>query len=119
MKNISKTFAAAAGFAGGILNGIFGAGGGSVTVPLLELGGADARASHAMSVAVILCVSIVSVFGCVMTGHTPTAEVKELLPAGIVGAAAGALILRKANNDILRRIFGALLIYTGGRLFLR
>ena len=42
MKNISKTFAAAAGFAGGVLNGIFGAGGGSVTVPVLEAGGADA-----------------------------------------------------------------------------
>jgi len=117
MKNISKTFAAAAGFAGGVLNGIFGAGGGSVTVPVLEAGGADARTSHAMSVAVMFCVSAVTVFGCMIKGNAPFAEVRELLPAGIAGAAAGALILRRADNSVLRRIFGALLIWCGGRLF--
>lgn len=117
MKNISKTYAAAAGLAGGILNGIFGAGGGSVTVPILELGGTDAKTSHAVSVAVIFFISIVTAFGCIFTGHAPFDTVKQLLPAGIAGAAAGAFILRKVDNDILRRIFGALLIYSGGRMF--
>ena len=117
MKKISKTYAAAAGLAGGVLNGIFGAGGGSVTVPLLELGGSDARSSHAMSVVIIFFVSTVTAFGCIFTGHAPFDTVKQLLPAGIAGAAAGAFLLRKADNDVLRRIFGALLIYSGGRMF--
>ncbi len=117
MKNISKTYAAAAGLAGGILNGIFGAGGGSVTVPLLELGGSDARTSHAVSVAIIFFVSTVTAFGCIFTGHAPFETVKTLLPSGLAGAAAGALILRRTDNDILRRIFGAVLIYSGGRMF--
>ena len=117
MKNISKTYAAAAGLAGGVLNGIFGAGGGSVTVPLLELGGSDAKTSHAISVAIIFFVSIVSSFGCIFTGHAPFETVKTLLPWGMAGAVTGALILRKTDNDVLRRIFGALLIWSGGRMF--
>ena len=116
MKNISKTYAAAAGLAGGILNGIFGAGGGSAAVPVLELGGSDAKTSHAVSVAVIFFVSIVTALGCIFTGHAPFDTVKPLLPPGIAGAVTGAFILRRADSDILRRVFGALLIYSGGRM---
>ncbi len=119
MDSISKPKAAAAGLVGGILNGMFGAGGGSAAVPILERGGGDAKSCHAMSVAVMFFISIVSAAGNAVLGSFPLETVKPLIPAGIMGASVGALLLRKVNNDVLRRIFGALLIYSGGRMLLR
>ena len=119
MSGLSKTRIAAAGFTGGVLNGLFGSGGGAVAVPILEGGGEDAKRCHALSAAIMFFLSLVSGFGNAVLGHFPLDTVKELLPAGIAGAAAGALLLRRVNNDILRRIFGALLIFSGGRILLR
>ena len=119
MNRITRPRAAAAGLSGGILNGLFGSGGGSVAVPILEWGGADAKKSHAMSVAIMLFISIVSTVGNMFLGYFPLDTVKQLLPAGILGAAVGAVLLKKADNDILRRLFGLLLIWSGGRMLLR
>ena len=49
-------------------------------------------------------------------GYFPLDTVKELLPAGILGASVGATALKKIDNDVLRRIFGVLLIWSGGRI---
>ncbi|MBP5606323.1 MAG: sulfite exporter TauE/SafE family protein [Ruminiclostridium sp.] len=117
-KQVSKPSAALAGLTGGILNGLFGSGGGSAAVPLLEHAGAEPKTAHALSVTLMFFISIVSAVGCMILGRFPAETVKELLPGGIAGAVTGALVLRKANNDILRRIFGALLILSGGRAFL-
>ena len=116
MNEISKPRAAAAGLAGGLLNGAFGSGGGSAAVPILEWGGNDARKCHALSVAIMFFLSIVSTFGNIFLGYFPLETVKTLLPAGILGASVGAIALKKVDNDVLRRIFGALLIWSGGRM---
>ena len=119
MNRISKSRAAVAGLSGGILNGLFGSGGGAVAVPLLEWGGAGAKKSHAMSVAIMLFISIVSTVGNIFLGYFPLETVKQLLPAGILGASVGAVLLKKVDNDILRRVFGLLLIWSGGRILIR
>ena len=116
MNEISKSRAALAGLTGGILNGLFGSGGGAVTVPLLEWGGTDAKKSHAMSVAIMFFISIISTFGNIFLGYSPMETVKALLPAGIIGAVTGSLLLRRTDNTILRRIFGVLLVWSGGRM---
>ena len=116
MNEISKSQAAAAGLAGGLLNGAFGSGGGSAAVPILEWGGNDAKKCHAMSVAIMFFLSIVSTVGNIFLGYFPLDTVKELLPAGILGASVGAAALKKVDNDLLRRIFGVLLIWSGGRM---
>ena len=41
------------------------------------------------------------------------------LPGGVVGAAAGALLLKKIPDGALRRIFGVFMVYTGVRLFFK
>ena len=119
MNRVTKLRAASAGLAGGVLNGLFGSGGGSVAVPMLEWGGNDPRKCHALSVAIMFFLSIVSTFGNIFLGYFPLDTVKGLLPAGVLGASVGALLLRKIDNDILRRIFGAFLIYSGGRMLVR
>lgn len=119
MNGITKSRAAAAGFAGGILNGLFGSGGGAVAVPVFEWGNGDPKRCHALSVAIMFFLSIVSTVGNIFLGYFPLDTVKSLLPAGILGASVGALALRRINNDVLRRIFGAFLIYSGGRMLLQ
>lgn len=119
MDNISKTRAAAAGLAGGILNGMFGSGGGAAVVPMLRAKGTDAAKIHAFSVAVMFFISIVSAVGNAILGMVPADMAKRLIPAGIIGAVTGSLLLRKIDNDVLRRIFGVLLIYSGGRVLIQ
>lgn len=119
MNGISKSRAAAAGFAGGLLNGLFGSGGGSLAVPILEWGGNDAKRCHALSVAIMFFLSAVSTVGNLLLGYFPLDKIKPLLPAGILGASVGAMLLRKTDNTVLHRIFGALLIFSGGRMLIQ
>ena len=118
MNRISKTRYAAAGLAGGFLNGLFGSGGGSAAVPLLEAGGLDPKRSHAMSVVIMMFLSMVSSAGNIFLGNVPWDVLKTVIPAGMAGACAGAFLLRKADSSVLRRIFGGLVLYSGGRMLL-
>ena len=54
------TRAAVTGAACGLLNGLFGAGGGMAAVPLLKAGGLPQKKAHATSLAVILPLAAVS-----------------------------------------------------------
>ena len=51
---------AAFGVAVGLVNGVFGAGGGMLAVPLLKKSGLDQKQSHANAVAVILPITVIS-----------------------------------------------------------
>jgi len=106
----------ATGILVGILNGLFGAGGGMVAVPLLRNNGLEDRQAHATSIAVILPLSLVSVFLYLQSGHMQLDDIFPFLPGGILGAAAGGLLLNKIPVKWLRRIFGILIIYAAIRL---
>lgn len=119
MNKTAKTRFAAAGLAGGFLNGLFGAGGGSVAVPILESGGLEPKKCHAMSVTIMFFISMVSSVGNIFLGNVPWDVLRTVVPAGMIGAATGALILRRTDNDFLRRLFGALILYSGGRMLIQ
>lgn len=105
------------GLSAGFLNGIFGAGGGVVVVPLLESQKLPPQKAHATSVAIILPLSIASVISMILQGiPVPWELLWWLLPSGLVGAWLGAKWLPKLNGIWLHRAFGALLIYSGIRL---
>ncbi len=104
----------------GLANGFFGAGGGLFLVPLLT-GWAklEQRRAFATSVAVILPISLVSVWVYLQKGEI---EVWRNLPY-LVGGAMGGVIAGKVFDRVdmvwLRRIFGVLILYGGVRaLFL-
>ena len=46
-------------------------------------------------------------------------EIVKFIPLGIVGAAVGAVIMKKLSNSLLKRIFGALMIIAGVRIFMK
>lgn len=100
----------------GLLNGLLGAGGGMLTVPLLELLGIEGRRSHATSLAVILPLSLVSALLYWRRGWFSPLLALPYLPGGLAGAAAGGLLLARADAAWLKAAFSLLLLWAAFRL---
>lgn len=113
------TRTAVTGAACGLLNGLFGAGGGMAAVPLLKAGGLPQKKAHATSLAVILPLAAVSAAFYLLDGALSFREAVPYLPGGFLGACAGALLMKRIPSGVLRRVFGALLLIAGVRLLLR
>lgn len=111
-----KFFSIISGVAVGVLNGLFGAGGGMVAVPLLKKNGLSEQKAHATSISVILPLSILSAFLYMRSGHTNFQEVWPYIPGGIVGGIAGALSLKKIPSKWLRKAFAIFMIYAAVRM---
>lgn len=103
-----------AGVCAGVLNGLFGAGGGLVLVPLLAGWiGLKQKRAFATSVAIILPLSVVSyALFCLQGGNVW----KDALPY-LLGGVAGGLLSAKLFQNIsalwLHRLFGILILYGG------
>ena len=103
----------------GIVNGLFGAGGGIVAVPVLQKSEVSDKTAHTSSVAVILPVSVFTLILYLLKGRVSlSAGVPYLLP-GLVGAYAGTKLLQKISTIRLRRVFGLLIIFAGARFILK
>ena len=103
----------------GAVNGLFGAGGGMLAVPLLKKGGMEVKESHANAVAVILPITVVSGIIYLWKGYVSFSDALPYIPAGVVGAVLGTLVLKKISPLWLKRIFGGFMVYAGIRLILR
>ncbi len=119
---------AGTGLAVGVLNGMFGAGGGIVAVMLLRLcgrrrrrhdgrsGGDQARRAHATSIALIFPLSAFSAWMYVSNGSVKLGDAAPYIPGGILGAALGAALLKIISPKWLKRVFAAFMLYTAYRL---
>jgi uncharacterized membrane protein YfcA len=117
MKDLIKKYAKMlTGIFCGILNGLFGSGGGVVAVPMLRLFGLEPRKSHATSVAVIFFLSVMSVIAYSFKGSLDWKSALSFVPWGIAGAVLGALLLKKVPNSLLRRIFGLVVLVSAVRI---
>ncbi|HHW46130.1 MAG TPA: sulfite exporter TauE/SafE family protein [Clostridiales bacterium] len=107
------------GLAVGIINGLLGAGGGMLAVPLLRGAGLNPKKAHANSVGIILPLSIFSSYLYLQSGRVNLQDALIYLPGGIIGALAGTWILSRISTPILRILFGIFIIFAGIRLLLR
>ncbi len=105
-----------AGVAAGIVNGLFGAGGGMVLIPLLT---ASCQLTEEeifpSSVSIILPICLVSLGFSAIQGNFP---IKEAFPYLIGSAAGGALtgiLGRKIPVLWLHRVLGGLILFGGIR----
>ena len=87
------------GLIAGVLNGIFGAGGGLLVVPMLERQGLEPRKAQGVAL--------------------DSSQLWTVIPAGLIGAAGGAFLLMKLKNRLLKRIFGVIMILSALRLLFR
>ncbi len=101
-----------AGMAAGLVNGLFGGGGG---IPLLMLltGWArlDDKAAFATCVAVMLPLCAVSAAVCFLRGGFPLVRALPYLAGGLAGGLLGGRLFRGVPDVWLRRVFALFLLY--------
>ncbi|MBE6879451.1 MAG: sulfite exporter TauE/SafE family protein [Ruminococcaceae bacterium] len=115
MKNkISYLFGLLCGF----LNGLFGSGGGTVAVPCLEKNGLETKKAHASSVLLIFVLSLFTAVIYFINGKLDFSLSMQFIPYGIAGAVVGSITLKKISSDLLKKIFGIIIIVSGVRILL-
>ena len=103
----------------GVLNGMLGAGGGMLAVPICKKFGLAQTEAHATSVAVIFPLSVLSACAYLWLGHFELESAAFYLLPGAIGALAGALLLAKIPAKWLRKIFACFMIWAGLRMVMR
>ena len=107
------------GAVGGLINGLFGGGGGMAVVPLLKgWCGLEEKRAFATCVAVILPFCVLSAGVFFLRGHVDLAQALPYLLGGLMGGLAGGRWMDRVQAVWLRRIFAAFLLYGGARYLL-
>ena len=108
-----------AGPAGGLINGLFGGGGGMVLLPLLtKWSRLEARAAFATCVAIIFPMCCVSTAVYLYQVRPALSTVVPYLAGGVAGGLVGGLTFDKVPVRLLKAIFGLFLLYGGVRYLL-
>lgn len=105
-----------AGASAGIINGVFGAGGGMVLVPLLRNGtNLDDTEIFPASISIMLpmCIVTLSIYSSRM--HLPWADALPYLIGSALGGIAAGLTSKRIPVIWLHRILGVLIIWGGMR----
>lgn len=103
----------------GAVNGLMGAGGGMVAVPLLKKCGLEQKEAHTNAVAVILPITVLSAVLYLIKGYVQISDAVAFVPTGIIGSLAGSFLLKKISPDLLKKLFGGFMVYAGIRLLLK
>ena len=107
------------GAAAGAVNGLFGAGGGMVLVPLLiRFAGVEDKKAFSSAISIILPLSLVSIFVYRSQQIFPIAEAFPYLIGGLAGGILGGILFKKASAHFLHKIFGIIILWGGVRLLL-
>ncbi len=107
----------AIGMVTGIVNGLFGSGGGSVAVPAMTLLlGAEEHKAHASAIAIILPLTVVSAFFYISNGFIDWNITWKVILGGMIGGYIGAGLLKKCPANVLRKIFALFMIIAALRM---
>ena len=118
-ENKNLLVSALSGIVIGIINGLFGAGGGMIAVPVLKKIGLEQKEAHANAIAIILPITLVSAIMYVLKDMVTLKDALIYLPTGVAGALVGTFCLRKISPVLLKRIFGGFMVYAGVRLLIK
>ena len=101
----------------GLVNGLFGGGGGMIAVPVLvKFLGKKTRVAHATAIAVIFPVTVISAAGYLFRGGLG-APVGIPVSMGVTaGGVAGALLLSKLKTEKIKWIFALAMLFAGIRM---
>ena len=106
-------------FAGGVLNGFLGTGGGMVlTLSLRAAYPGKEKCALAISTACVLAFSVLTTILYAFEGHLQGLSLRPMLLPALLGGALGAWLLWRIGTLSLRWLFGGLLAYAGLSLLL-
>lgn len=104
----------AAGLLTGAVNGFFGGGGGMVAVPLLKnLSGYGERRAHATAILIVAPICAVSALVYVINGYFCADVVIPAALGALAGGFAGAKLLGRMPEILIKIIFIALMFFAG------
>ncbi len=110
---------AVSGLAAGLVNGFFGAGGGLILVPLLKkLCNQKTATAHSTSVAVILPLCVAGYFIYSSNITQLSYDALPFIIGGVLSAPLGALFLKKLSPKLLKKLFGAFMIFCAVRMII-
>lgn len=104
------------GFAAGIVAGMFGVGGGLLFVPTLIALGLGQVEAEATSLAAIIPTAVAGTWRQQQYGNIRWRAAVVIGVVSIVGVQGGALAALALPEDVLRRLFGALILVVAGQL---
>ena len=108
-----------AGAAAGIVNGLFGGGGGALLVPALSRQpGANPRQVFSTALAIIYPACLVSAGAGLLSGDFSWSHALPYLAGGTLGGIAGGLTYDRVPLGCLRFLFALFLLYGGVRYLL-
>ena len=116
MKNKSNFILSFFGLIIGVLNGLFGAGGGIAAVEILKHFGLNQKRAQTTSIAIIfpLCTLSAALYMTKMQIDFKTIAI--LIPFGLFGAYLGTKLMKKFSLNTIKKIFCAFIIYAGLRM---
>ena len=110
--------ALALGLAAGVLSGLFGVGGGILFVPTLVALGLGQIEAQATSLLAIIPTVAAGAWNQRRYGHLRAQTALVVGLASVAGVEVGARIATGLSEDLLRRLFGALLFLVAAQLAL-
>ena len=109
--------AIALGLAAGVLAGLFGVGGGILFVPALTIVlGVEQHSAQGTSLLAIIPTVVVGTWRQQRYGNVRWRPAITLGLAGVAGVVAGGFLAESLPGDVLRRLFGVLLLLTAAQL---
>lgn len=110
---------AISGAAAGAANGLFGAGGGMILVPLLtRWAGLEDKKAFATSISIIAPLCLVSIVIYCMQGSMDFLQALPYLIGGFFGGLIGGKLFKKVPAKFLHRALGLIILYGGVRSIL-
>ncbi len=111
------------GLGAGIVNGLLGAAGGILIVyalaAALREGSPDPRDLYANALCIMLPVSAFSALRYATAGNLPIEDFSTYVFPAIAGGLVGGLLLEKLRGSAVKKLFAALVIYSGLFLMIR
>ena len=114
---MEEVLAALVGFAGGVVGGLLGVGGGILFVPALAIFLDESQiGAEATSLLAIVPVAAVGTWRQARYGNVRLAEGLAIGALSVVGVAAGVVVANVVSQRVLELTFAALLIFVAARL---
>lgn len=101
----------------GLINGLFGGGGGMILVPMLiKFLKLEQKNAHATAILIILPLSILSCLIYIIFGKMKWSLAFPITLGVVIGGVIGAFLLKKISNKVLGLVFYLLMIFAGAKM---
>lgn len=103
----------------GLINGLFGSGGGTILVPcLVFIMDVEDHKAHATAIAIILPLSILSSIIYYRYNVVDFSLTAKVAIGSVLGGIVGSMLLNKLSVNVLRKFFGVVMIAAAVRMVL-